>query len=184
MRLSCGCDKAVGVSLNRESVRTPEVDVVMTDGSDVSQGIDGIPGCRALTFALNGALHRVRHRFSVSHQCQCRAAAEALLAGLVDTSFPGMAVINRRVHRCVDPRGNHTIPMPPFSASLTIQIHSHVGNLRLTAKLTCLWRIAARQLVEASTVKLPPVISDGCSARGSGPSLGRDGGLRVRREGP
>ena len=103
MRLSCGCDKAVGVSLNRESVRTPEVDVVMTDGSDVSQGIDGIPGCRALTFALNGALHRVRHRFSVSHQCQCRAAAEALLAGLVDTSFPGMAVINRRVHRCVGP---------------------------------------------------------------------------------
>jgi hypothetical protein len=83
-----------------------------------------------------------------------------------------------------DPRGNHTIQMPPFSASLTIQIHSHVGNFRLTAKLTCLWRIAARQLVEASTVKLPPVISDRCSTRGSGPSLGCDGGLRARREGP
>ncbi len=56
MPLSCWRDKAIGVSLNRESVRTPEGYIAVSDRSDASQGVDGIPGRRALTFAFNGVL--------------------------------------------------------------------------------------------------------------------------------
>jgi hypothetical protein len=47
--------QAIGVSLNRESVRTPEVDMTVSNRSDASQGVDGIPGRRTLTFAFNAS---------------------------------------------------------------------------------------------------------------------------------
>jgi hypothetical protein len=43
-------------SLNREAVRTPEVNMAVSNRSDASQGVDGIPWRRALTFTLNRAL--------------------------------------------------------------------------------------------------------------------------------
>jgi len=34
--------------------------MAVSDRSDASQGVDGIPGRRSLTFALNGALQALR----------------------------------------------------------------------------------------------------------------------------
>ena len=53
-------DKAIGISLNGESVRPSEVDMAVSHRSDASQGVNEIPGRRALTFAFNGALQALR----------------------------------------------------------------------------------------------------------------------------
>jgi hypothetical protein len=46
----------VSVTLNGEAVRAAQVDMAVTDRSNAAQGIDRIPGRRALTFTLNGPL--------------------------------------------------------------------------------------------------------------------------------
>jgi hypothetical protein len=78
MRLSSRCDKAISVSLNRESVRTPEINMAVPDRSDAPQGVDGIPWRRALTFTLNCALQAlvVPGHHAVGEKCQSAGCGE------------------------------------------------------------------------------------------------------------
>jgi len=55
--------------------------MAVSNRPDASQGVDGIPGCGALTFALNGALKSlgVPGHHAVGEQCQSTGRGDQLL---------------------------------------------------------------------------------------------------------
>ena len=121
----------------RGSVRTREVDMAVADGADAAQGVDGIPRCGALGFALNGALQAlgVPGHHAVGEQCYLECQKWRFLSAFSgDADLPfieheGLRVEGAptRQHMPMDPDGTR---LPAWIDALPRSIAGAAGDSR------------------------------------------------------
>lgn len=131
--------------------------MAVSNRPDALQGVDGIPGCGALTFALNGALKSlgVPGHHAVGEQCQStgrgdqllgaptalrgkRLRADLTLQGVdrfsaFEHTVQGPAKVRQceviaQVHRAQKSSQRVACPMYPITARSTAEAFQHVGR--------------------------------------------------------